>query len=529
MTDLQIELTGEHCKVTYEPTGEPDTYIFTVSTDYGYRFRGAGPSGSYTGTFGRNFLTFTLNEEKTVATSNAAKVNTSKPINISAFTESYTPPKPSEPTVKNEISGTTFIKKYENGNLSITVTGENKSYYFFNAVVNYTSKSGEQKQIPLEIATTETGHTASIIINDIATDGTATVTGTYEADFIVTNKLANCSLEGLKEHYKNGDTISLTAVSNPNTEFKTAPEITYHVAPAGGIDKTVFNVSEDNHTATLTFEILNTKVLLGFGAELTGGAEPVQVIGENYGAINVYVVTLENLKQFAETRFRKGFDVTGEPAYEYIDIGDYVNRIKRIHTNVPTFSTDRIKCGNYDTGIDVLAPAKDILTLDFGNVEIPAPNGDNTDFKSEIQIFLPFVGLVNVNSSFVGKTVNLTYLVNVVTGGGVAKISYDGTPFQMEDVTPSTDVLYRTAKNQLQTIGDDNWNEQLLYGLEPYIYCKWYESATGGRNNDRQTGILGDFKGFNVFDDVTPIHTAEMLTEEQEMIYTALSDGVYIE
>ena len=69
----------------------------------------------------------------------------------------------------------------------------------------------------------------------------------------------------------------------------------------------------------------------------------------------------------------------------------------------------------------------------------------------------------------------------------------------------------------------------LYYGVEPYIYCKWYESASNGLNKDRKTGILGDFRGFNIFDDVTPIHTAEMLTEEQEMIYTALSDGVYIE
>ena len=68
----------------------------------------------------------------------------------------------------------------------------------------------------------------------------------------------------------------------------------------------------------------------------------------------------------------------------------------------------------------------------------------------------------------------------------------------------------------------------LYYGLEPYIYCKWYEGVNTGRNNDIHTCVISDLTGFNVFDDVTPIHTPEMLTEEQGLIYRALSDGVYI-
>ena len=127
------------------------------------------------------------------------------------------------------------------------------------------------------------------------------------------------------------------------------------------------------------------------------------------------------------------------------------------------------------------------------------------------------------------QKIALQYVINVVTGNGVALLSCDGVVFQVEETEPSSEIIYLSPSTQVKTVGGDDWNEMLYYGLEPYIYCKWYESASNGRNTDRQTGIVGDFRGFNIFDDVTPIHTAEMLADEQEMIYTALSDGVYIE
>ena len=123
----------------------------------------------------------------------------------------------------------------------------------------------------------------------------------------------------------------------------------------------------------------------------------------------------------------------------------------------------------------------------------------------------------------------MQYVINVVTGNGAALFSCNGVVFQVEEVEPSSDIIYLSPSVQIQTVGGDAWNELLYYGLEPYIYCKWYEGVNSGRNNDKRTGILGDFRGYNVFDDITPIHTDEMLTEEQEMIYRALSDGVYIE
>lgn len=119
-------------------------------------------------------------------------------------------------------------------------------------------------------------------------------------------------------------------------------------------------------------------------------------MGEQYGAINVYLVTLDELAEFSAKRFFKktGTDPsTGAPIYENIDLGAYVNKIRRIYTNIGASSTDVIRCGNYNTGVSCHQPAQDKITLDFGTAVVPAHNEDNTDYESEIQIFCRLQGL----------------------------------------------------------------------------------------------------------------------------------------
>ena len=327
-----------------------------------------------------------------------------------------------------------------------------------------------------------------------------------------------------------GENRKDTLTANDATEFDTeqsTPQFYYRNA-SGFTQTQDLTISSDKKTATGSIQV-NTN---WSDFAVIGSAYPVTVVGEQYGAINVYLVTLDELAEFSGKRFFKetGTDpITGAPIYENIDLGAYVNKIRRVYTNIGASSTDVIRCSNYNTGVSCHQPAQDKITLDFGTAVVPAHNEDNTDYESEIQIFLPFAGFVTLNTDYAGKTIALQYVINVVTGNGVALLSCNGVVFQVEETEPSSEIIYLSPSTQVKTVGGDDWNEMLYYGLEPYIYCKWYESASNGRNNDRQTGILGDFRGFNVFDDVTPIHTAEMLTEEQEMIYTALSDGVYIE
>lgn len=437
-----------------------------------------------------------------------------------------------ELTVTNEIADTTEQHTYDGQTATFTVNGSYPRYRFKQPTVNYTGTDGQPKTVQMEVEVLERGSIATATVTDINPTKPVTITGQYLYAIMIEPSLSNCYADPeLPEHLFEGDTLNVVLKANPNTAFDDTDEMKIPVFSyqdeTGYYQNKPLTVSEDKQTATGQI-LLGDYQSMGVVAE----AYPVAVVGEQYGAINVYLVTLDELVEFSGKRFFKetGTDPsTGAPIYENIDLGAYVNKIRRVYTNIGASSTDVIRCGNYNTGVSCHQPAQDKITLDFGTAVVPAHNEDNTDYESEIQIFLPFAGFVNLNTDYAGKTIALQYVINVVTGNGVALLSCNGVVFQVEEIEPSSEIIYLSPSTQVKTVGGDDWNEMLYYGLEPYIYCKWYESASEGRNTDRQTGILGDLRGFNVFDDVSPIHTAEMLTEEQEMIYTALSDGVYIE
>lgn len=455
--------------------------------------------------------------------------NTGESFTLTGTTASEGTP---ELTVTNEIADTTEQHTYDGQTATFTVNGSYPKYRFKQPTVNYTGTDGQPKTLQMEVEVLERGSIATATVTDIDPTKPVTITGQYLYAIMIKPSLSNCYADPeIPEHLFEGDTLSVVLKANPNTAFDDTDEMKIPVFSYqdenGYYQSNPLTVSEDKQTATGQI-LLGDYQSMGVVAE----AYPVAVVGEQYGAINVYLVTLDELAEFSGKRFFKetGTDPsTGAPIYENIDLGAYVNKIRRVYTNIGASSTDVIRCGNYNTGVSCHQPAQDKITLDFGTAVVPAHNEDNTDYESEIQIFLPFAGFVTLNTDYAGKTIALQYVINVVTGNGVALLSCNDVVFQVEEIEPSSEIIYLSPSTQVKTVGGDDWNEMLYYGLEPYIYCKWYESASNGRNNDRQTGEIGDFRGFNIFDDVSPIHTAEMLTEEQEMIYTALSDGVYIE
>lgn len=501
-----------------------------VTANEGFKITAA--QVEFDGMFGTETADMTISEDGKTASWSNDDFQTDSGVTLTGETVSEGTP---ELNVTNNItgSGVTEQHTFDGETATFTVTGQyspNK-VRFFDLKASYTSKAGTATKTPFVVQDLEYSQQATLTVTDIDPTKPVTLTGSYDDVVEISTNLSNCTAnEDLPQYVKDGETVNVTLTANDGTEFDTeqsTPQFYYR--DAVGFPQTQdLTISSDKKTATGSIPI-NTD---WSDFAVIGSAYPVTVVGEQYGAINVYLVTLDELAEFSGKRFFKetGTDPgTGAPIYENIDLGAYVNKILRVYTNIGASSTDVIRCGNYNTGVSCHQPAQDKITLDFGTAVVPAHNEDNTDYESEIQIFLPFAGFVNLNNDYAGKTIALQYVINVVTGNGVALLSCNGVVFQVEETEPSSEIIYLSPSTQVKTVGGDDWNEMLYYGLEPYIYCKWYESASNGRNNDRQTGEIGDFRGFNVFDDVTPIHTAEMLAEEQEMIYAALSDGVYIE
>lgn len=420
------------------------------------------------------------------------------------------------PQITNNIINTTAKSVSSGTDYTITVEGTAQGMFNGSPVASYGGTNYDM---------TVNNQTATIIVPINTTS--VIINGEYLlGEYIEINYgLTNCEIVGDKPvKVKTGQSYTFNLKANQNAELT---EINTNFTNVEGNTVSINGtISADKQTATITFDLPTGSEDLTVHVN-ANVIQPPEIT--NYGAINVYVVTLDNLAEFAKKRFFKatGESGTGE-TYSEINLGAYVNRIKRIFTSVHVGGDDVLKCGNYDTGINVKSPKSDIISLDFGNVEVPAPNGDITDYESDIKIFIPFNGFVSLPNDYVGEQINLQIDINVITGDGVARLINNGVLFQVVEVRPSRDVLYRTSTD-LTVIGSDNWNETLSYGIEPFIYCKYFTSKNNnGRNTDLKRGVISSFNGFNTFEDVTIISSDNMLTYEQRAIYDALERGIYI-
>lgn len=416
--------------------------------------------------------------------------------------------------ITNNIQNTTASSVASETNYTVTVTGNATGMFNGTPTITY---GGETYNM------TVTNQTATAIV-PIATESVV-INGEYLlGNYIEVNySLTNCEIVGDKPvKVKTGQSYTFNFRANPNTEFT---EIYANFKDELG-DNVVVNgtISADKQTGSVTFELTPN----AFGLNIVANANVITPPTiKNYGAINVYIVTLENLDEFAKKRFfvQAGETETGTK-YSEVNLGQYVNRIKRIFATVPVGGDDVLKCGNYNTEIKVKYPDSDVMLLDFGNVELTGANGNNEDFNAQVQMFIPCRGVVSVDNKYIGKTINLSIKVNVITGDSVALLSCDGVTFQIESFSLSRDVLYRLGTD-LNVVGGEQWNEQILYGLEPYVLITENLTVNVPVNNTQENVTINAVTGFAQFANVN-LNTANLLVDEYDEIISQLETGVYL-
>lgn len=520
-SSTQPTITNNITNSTVSFTGNSHQYVINVTADSGYSFNGTVEANYTTYSSGNEAnVSFALSSDKKTASAVCPDVNENTPIVLNGETT-----KDAVITVVNNIDGTTETHTFDGVNFAVTVNGTVFKKRFRNAQMTYTDSGGNELTTDLTTSLVDTTPVANG--SAIVKNGTVvTLVGTYEQVTLVETDLSNCTTtEQLPDALFANESLSVTLNANENTSF-TNPPVFYWVNESADTEEQKLTLSSDKKQATGVFS--NPDYLPSI-VTVSGAATPDKTIGANYGAINVYKVTLDALKEFSKKRFFKEAINSDSSEFTLINLGDYVNRIKRLFLTVPTSSTDVILCGNYDTGVECEAPNVETITLNFGSISIPTPNGDATDYQSELQLFVPFKGFVTIPADYIGKTITLTYLVNVITCAGVAKVLCGDDTILLIDVKPNEDILYQTNLDNLATIGGDDWNEQYLYGTEPFLYMKYYNSLNkAARNNDYENAKLSDLSGFCVIDNVSLHTTEEMTKEEQTDIVELLNNGVYI-
>lgn len=501
---LDITNNIPNSTVEYKQTGV-NTFNLELTSNNGFT---GTPKISYTDKFGDPA------ESEMNVTNNIATFSLESAENeITIFYES-TPPPTKELQITNNIANTTAKAVASETNYTVTVTGTAQGMFNGTPTITYGGETYEM---------TVTNQTATIIV-PIATESVI-INGEYLlGEYIAVDySLTNCEIAGDKPvKVKTRKSYTFNFKASPNAELT---EIQAHFTNNIG-DVVVSNgtISEDKQTGTVTFNLTSgaTDLTVYANADVV---QPPTI--KNYGAINVYIVTLENLDEFAKKRFfkPKGESDTGT-TYSEVNLGEYVNRIKRIFAPVPVGGDDVLKCGNYNTDIKVKYPESDIMLLDFGNVELTGANGNNEDYNAQIQIFIPCRGVVSIDSKYIGKTINLSIKVNVITGDAVALLSCDGVTFQIESFSLSRDVIYRLGTD-LNVVGGEQWNEQILYGLEPYVLITENLTVNVPVNNTQENVTVKDVTGFAQFENVN-LNAANLLVDEYNEIVSQLETGVYL-
>lgn len=500
---LDITNNIPNSTVKYKQTGA-NTFNLELTSNNGFT---GTPKISYIDKFGDPA------ESEMVVTNNVAIFSLESAENeITIFYESAPPSK--ELQITNNITNTTAKAVASETNYTVTVTGNAQGMFNGTPTITYGGETYEM---------TVNNQTASIIV-PITTESVI-INGEYLlGEYIAVDySLTNCEIVGDKPvKVKTGQSYTFNFKANPNAELT---EIQANFTNNIG-DVVVSNgtISEDKQTGTVTFNLTSgaTDLTVYANADVV---QPPTI--KNYGAINVYIVTSENLDEFAKKRF---FKPTGESdtgtTYSEVNLGEYVNRIKRIFAPVPVGGDDVLKCGNYNTDIKVQYPESDIMLLDFGNVELTGANGNNEDYNAQIQMFIPCRGVVSIDSNYIGKTINLSIKVNVITGDAVALLSCDSVTFQIESFSLSRDVIYRLGTD-LNVVGGEQWNEQILYGLEPYVLITENLTVNVPVNNTQENVTVKDVTGFAQFENVN-LNAANLLVDEYNDIINQLETGVYL-
>lgn len=450
----------------------------------------------------------TMNVNGNVATF-SVPVKTNKEVTI---TGTFTP-KPKELTITNHVSGTTATYVQNGENFDITLTGNTYGSFTVVPVVSYKNESGTETTDEMNV----NGKTATFSI-PVATNDTVTITGTFKPEkpqknVPITYALTNCTVSPQPQTVKTGETLNLTVT----------PVINYKLDSCN----LIWNDGTKDITISVTGGVISFPVPDScVSVTIKAVASIITPVGRNYGAINVYCVTLDNLDAFSKQRFFEIKDDT-QGIYEEVNLGIYVNRIKRIFTNIPVSGSDSLRCGNYNTGITVQTPEKDIIMLDFGDVSLTGLNGDSEDYNAQISVFIPCRGFVTVDNKYIGKTVNLSFKVNVITGDAVAFLTCDGVIFQLESFSLSRDVIYKTGTTELNIVGGTQWDEQILYGLEPYVIITQNTTVNKPVNNTQETVTIGDVTGYAQFENVD-LNTVNLLVDEYNTIISELEKGVYL-
>lgn len=396
-----------------------------------------------------------------------------------------------------------------NNDLHISLSGLLTDYEFYDPKVIFDNT---------EIDGVINENTAIFIVENADLTKTYTVTGQYLRTLTVDYVINNCIVTPLNLKVNKSTVITITATPNEYFIFETQPYLRLQTLTGAQDISFVNNTITFDFSTVENFENL-TRIIIYANAQI----DNAQI--DKYGSVYLYIVSINNLTDFAKIRFET---VTSGGVSREIDKGIYIKSLKRIYLNNIFAVDNNIKLGNYVTDIVAKSVINDTVTLNFGNIIIPSYSNNVTDFQNEYNLFLPFYGFYKIDNSFIGKSLNVSYICNLINGLAIITLKADNYIIDKLECNITTDILYKTTdKTQIETNGNITNNIANLKGLEPYLNVKYYTDLNQNiYNSDCKHDKIKNFSGFIKCKEI--FFNNPNLKNVEELIKNELENGIIV-
>lgn len=519
---------------TYTTEEDPFEEITTVTItcNDGLVFDGV-PTVTYVNTTGQQTVVqTTVNETNTVAT---AEISDLKYIVSLNGKTKHKPVAPTEPTLTNNVPDSKESHTVDGHSVTVNLASKK---VMLNVSCAYVATDGSSKKVPV---------TVNVVINDVSDTDTVTsnasvtlpnvdfnhpivITGETKQAIRIDYNLSGCIPVTKPTYCFVGEPLTINLKADSGNQFTDATKCTltgYSTTATSYI--VTMTISEDKLTATGTITpTVGSEDRDDFYIIVDGIAEPQAAPTKKYGFINAYVLNEKNLEDFATARFVPYTGDSGSTKDDPIsyDLGDYINRVKRFFFQVDKGSSSKLMCGNFMVDTTVYNLDSDKKVISFGSVEIPNVTQSTADYDTELNLFVPFIGLETLPVDLIGHTVALEMRVNLLGGGGVYVMTCDDRIVWTKEVEPCTDVLFRTQKQEIQVLGGSKFDSTYLMGLTPYIVLqKKTITSTGVETASSRLTKVKEVSGFTKMVNVKFADTTNMLSDDVNTIINILRNG----
>lgn len=535
-----VKVTNNVPHTTYKTEVQGNNTVITLTCENGFAFDGmptvtygADPEDPFADATTENMIVSGNVATFTLATDSYGGFATLD--GKTKASEPPTPPTPTEPTVTNNIADATESHTVDGSSVTVNLTSKK---VMLNVSCAYVGKDVSNKNVPV---------TVNVVINDVADTDTATsnasvtlpdvdfnhpivITGETKQAMRIDYNLSGCTPITKPTYCFIGEPLTITLNADSGNEFNDAAKctITGYNSLTGGREVQM-TISEDKLTATGTITpTVGTSETDDWFIVVDGVANPQTTPTKKYGFINAYVLNEQNLEDFATARFvpyTGDYPSTKEDPISY-DLGDYVNRVKRFFFPVEKGSTSKLMCGNFQVDTNVFNLASDTKVISFGSVDIPNVTESTADYDTDLNMFVPFIGLETLPVDLIGHTVALELRVNLLGGGGVYVLTCEDRIVYTKEVEPCSDVLFRTQKQEVRVLGGSKFDSTYLMGLTPYIVMqKKTITSTGVETASSRLTKVKDVVGFTKLVNVKFADTSNMLMDDVNTIINILRNG----